>query len=79
MSYTWNSCYMSIISIEKKLENDITKLLNGRQTWRRYLNAKKKPPQSIDILPKKKKNKLDGDPNRKMDKEHDLAIHREGK
>ena len=39
----------------------------------------KKPPQSIDILPKKKKNKLDGDPNRKMDKEHDLAIHREGK
>ena len=68
--------YVNYISIVKTLENDITKLLNGWQTWRRYLNAKK-PPQSIDILPNKQKP--DRDPNRKMDKEHDLAIHREGK
>ena len=36
-----------------------------------------KTPKSIDILPNKQKP--DRDPNRKMDKEHDLAIHREGK
>ena len=36
-----------------------------------------KNPQSIDILPNKQKP--DRDANRKMDKEHDLAIHREGK
>ena len=68
--------YVNYISIEKTLENDITKLLNGWQTWRRYVNAQKNP-QSIDILPNKQKP--DRDPNRKMDKEHDLAIHREGK
>ena len=33
--------------------------------------------QSIDILPNKQKP--DRDANRKMGKEHDLAIHREGK
>ena len=36
-----------------------------------------KTPQSIDILPNKQKP--DRDSNRIMDKDHDLAIHREGK